>query len=295
MVRAALSAALLALALVQNTASEFVEVDVVALDRQAFAVTDLTPADFRIRDSGVVVPIQTFTSISARGVLDEERSVVLLMDDIGVSSAATSPMRQIGRLLLSPMQRADEVSVLRLSREHDDAFGDAQSALERIEQYHGGAVPYSPQDTSEALLRTIVRIAEQLEAVEHRRKVVVCLGPTSVCNLPEPVASSTDTYHKLWFAAMSDAARSNVSVYEIDPTGVSQFSRVSGTGLIHLTGGDIIRNSNDFSAAAARIWREASRYYLLGYWAPPSSPGHMRQVEVTTTRRDVHLQTRRFR
>lgn len=294
MLKAGLSAVLFAVAVAQGP-REFVELDVAALDHQELPVTNLTQADFQVKDDGTVVPLQTFTVVAAPGDFSDERFVVLLMDDIGVTLAGTSPMRQIGQVLLSPAQAGDETGVVRLSHPRDEAFGDVESALERIEQYHGGAVPYSPLDTPEAMLRTVARIAQQLESVQHRRKVILCLGPTSVCNLQEPNFRSTMAYQDLWMSALSSAARANVSVYEVDPTGLSQSSRVSTTGLMRLTGGDVLHNTNDFRAAATRVWRAASHYYLIGYWAAPSSRRPLHSIDVTTSRRDVHLEARRFR
>src|ERR1041384_230058 len=135
--------------MVQRAPTDFVELDVVALDRQQEVVDDLRKEEFEIKDGGSPVTIQTLTPVSARGVVDEERSVVLLMDDIGVPSTGTAPMRQIARGLLSPVRLADEVAVVRLSRSRDEAFGDVQSASDRIDRYRGGMVPYSPRETPE--------------------------------------------------------------------------------------------------------------------------------------------------
>src|SRR5262252_7191125 len=293
--KAAVFPALILAAALQNTASEFVELDVVAMDRHGLPVRDLSVHDLEVKDSGRPVTIETFTPVAARGVRDEERSVVLLMDDEGVPSSGTSPMRQIGRLLLSPMDTVDEVAVVRLSRSRDEAYDDVETARERIDQYHGGAVPYSSRDTPIAVLEAVARIAEQLQPIEHRRKAVVCLGLPSVCDVREPVSSSTNEFRKAWVAALSGAARANVGVYEVDPTGLTHASGPSGLGLVRLTGGDVLRNSNDFAEATARIWRESSRYYLLGYWGAPSAPGQLRTIDVKSTRRDIEVRARRFR
>jgi len=279
----------------QSTAPEFVELDVVAVDRNGLVVRDLSGQDLQVKDGGKPVKIETFTAVAARGILDEERSVVLLMDDVGVPTSGTSPMQQIGRVLLSPMHPLDEVAVVRLSRPRDEAYGDAESARERLEQYRGGTIAFSSVETPVTVLETVVRIALQLQPIEHRRKAVVCLGVPAVCDVREPVASSTDEYREAWGAAMSSAARANVAVYEVDPRGLTPAPAASGIGLIRMTGGDVLRNSNDFGEAAARIWREASVYYLLGYWGEPSAAGHLRAIDTRTTRRGVDVRARRFR
>jgi VWFA-related protein len=294
-IRSVVSAALVAAALAQGTGTDFVELDVVALDRHGLPVTNLSASDFEVRDGGNRVRILTFSRIAARGTgVDEERSVVVLMDDIGVPISGTTPMRLIAPVLLSPTRPADEIAVVRLSRPRDEAFGDVESARDRIDSYRGGAVPFSTRDTPEAVLGVIARIATELEPIEHRRKALICLGLPAVCDVRPPDAGSTVSVQKAWTAAIMATARTNTSVYLVDPTGLTARSGPSGIGLVRLTGGDVFANSNDFSAAAARIWSEASQYYLLGY-SVASSARQIHEVDVRPTRRDIHVRARRMR
>jgi len=288
-------ATLAVMATFQSTASEFVELDVVAVDRRGLTVSDLSREELEVRDGGKPVTIDTLVPIAARGVRDEERSVVLLMDDVGVGSSGTSPMQQIGRFLLAPMRALDDIAVVRLSRPRDEAYGDVESAQERLAQYRGGAIAYSSVETPVTVLKTFARIAGQLQSIEHRRKVVACLGVPSVCDVREPVASSTDEFRDAWVAAIAAAAQANVSLYEVDPRGLGQASSLSSIGLVRVTGGEILRNTNDFGEAAARIWREASHYYLVGYRGLPAAAGRLHTVDVKTTRRGVEVRARRFR
>ena len=293
--KAAAAAAVLAGVLMQPPPTEFVELDVVALDRQDFAVAGLTRQDFEIKDGGRTVAIQTFTEVAARGAgADDERSVIVLMDDIGVPTSGTGPMRAIARVLLAPMGRTDEIAVVRLSRPRDEPYGDVESAVDRIDQYHGGAIPFLARETPETVLKTIGRVAAQLESIEHRRKVLVCLGLPSVCDVAPPVSASTNAYRDAWNAAIAAAGRANASVYCVDPIGLTSRSGATGEGLIQLTGGEMLHNSNDFNAAATRVWREASRYYLVGYWAPMGGD-QLRTVEVKARRHDVQLRVRHLR
>ena len=295
MFRAAILASLVAVAIGPDTASQLVDLDVVAVNRDGLPVGDLSQGDFEIKEGGRPVTIETFTPVAARGVLDEERSVVLLMDDIGVPASGTSPMRQIGRVLLSPMRALDEVAVVRLSRPHDEAYGDVESARERLEQYHGGAVPYASLETPVTVLKAVTRIAGELEPIERRRKAVICVGVPAVCDVREPVASSTGEFRDAWMAAMSATARANVSVYEVDPRGLTSAAGPTGLGLVQFTGGEVVRNSNDFVDAAARIWRDVSHYYLIGYRGRPAASGPVRTIDVKVTRRGVEVRARQRR
>lgn len=295
MIKSIVPAALVAAALVQGAATDFVELDVVALDRHGVPVAGLAAADFDVRDGGTRIPVQTFSEIAARGTgADEERSVVILMDDTGVPITGTTPMRLIAPVLLSPMRSADEIAVVRLSRPRDEAFGDVESARDRIDSYRGGVVPFSTRDTPEVVLGVIARIASQLEPIEHRRKALICLGLPAVCDVQPPGAGSTESFQKAWAAAITATARTNTSVYLVDPTGLTTRSGPSGIGLVRLTGGEVFGSSNDFAAAASQIWSEASHYYLLGY-SVPSSARAIHAVDVRTTRRDIHVRARQMR
>ncbi len=213
---------------------DLVELDVVVLDRNDQPVTDLRREEFTVKEDGHAVELKTFSSVTALGSLepDDGRVVVLLMDDIGVPAMGTSPMQQIAPVLLSPIGDGDEVSVVRLASRSDEAFGDVRTARDRIDGYRGGAVPFAMPDTPQTMLKKIARIAGQLEPLDHRRKVILCLGLPSVCDVREPQLGGSSILWPAWVAALRAAARANVSVYCVDPTGarggvqaVSRWSR----------------------------------------------------------------------
>ena len=79
-------------------ANDLVELDVVALDRDDRAVTDLRQEEFRIKEDGRAVDLKTFAQVTALGSTqpDDGRVVVLLMDDIGVPIARSIKHCQIG-------------------------------------------------------------------------------------------------------------------------------------------------------------------------------------------------------
>jgi len=275
---------------------ELVELDIVALDKHQQTVSDLRQDEFQIRENGHPVEIKTFDYVVALGSLkpDDARVVSLLMDDVGVGIAGTSAMQQIAHALLSPLGRGDELSVVRLSRDGDEAFGDFGTASDRIAGYRGGMVPFSRRDTPETVLKAVAKISKQLEAVDHRRKAIICLGVTAVCDVEDPPLGAHSVLWPHWVAAIGAAARANVSVYAVDPTGLNQRAGVTGLGLVRLTGGERFANSNDFMRAADAIWRESSRYYLVGYW-PPAGSRELQSIDVKVTRKDVHLRVRRTR
>jgi VWFA-related protein len=276
-------------------AGDLIELDVVALDRRDQPVTDLRLEDFKIKEDGRAVEVKTFSQVTALGSSqpDDGRVVTLLMDDIGVPITGTSPMQQIAPVVLSPIGDGDEVSVVRLSSRSDEAFGDVGTARERIAGYRGGVVPFSRRDTAETVLKAIAKISQQLESIDHRRKVILCLGLPSVCDVSEPALGGASVIWPAWVAAIAAAARANVGVYCVDPTGMRGGLNVSG-GLVQLTGGAIFAHANTFAPAAEAIWREAGHYYLLGYW-PAASKRDLHSIDVSVARKGVHVHARQRR
>jgi hypothetical protein len=218
--------------------------------------------------------------------------VTLLMDDIGVPITGTSPMQQIAPAVLAPMGDGDELSVLRLSSRVDEAFGDLNTARDRIAGYRGGAQSYSRRDTPEMMLKQIARIAKQLEPIDHKRKIVACLGLPLVCDVGEPQAGVSRAYREAWMDAVSSAARANLSVYCVDPTGLRGVGNV-GNGLIQFTGGTIYHDNN-FASTGEAIWREAGHYYLIGYW-PAASKRELHDIDVRVARKGIHVRARQRR
>jgi hypothetical protein len=155
-------------------------------------------------------------------------------------------------------------------------------------------VPFSRRDTPETVLKAIARIAKQLEPVEHRRKAIICLGLTAVCDVEDPPLGAHSVLWTYWVGALTAAARANVSIYSVDATGLNQRSRTGGVGITTLTGGERFANSNDFARAADAIFRESSHYYLLGYW-PSTDKRELHSIDVKVARKDVHLRVRRVR
>ena len=275
---------------------DLVELDIVAFDRDNRPVTDLRQDEFRIKEDGHVVDVKTFAKVTALGSLqpDDGRIVVLLMDDIGVPMSGTSPMQQIGPILLSPFEQGDELSVVRLSSRTDEPFGDLKTVRERIEGYRGGVQPFSRRDTPDTVLKAIARISRQLEAMDHRRKVIICLGLPSVCDVSEPALGGASALWQPWVAAITAMARANVALYCVDPTGTRGGLNLSDGGLVDLAGGRIFAHENTFGPAAEAIWREAGHYYLLGCW-PAASRRELHSIDVSVARKGVKVRSRQRR
>ena len=120
------------------------------------------------------------------------------------------------------------------------------------------------------------------------------------------------------------AQRANVGIYAVDPRGLAGggddtlaeattagdpqmpeigpgafnrellLSQESLMALAEETGGTAAVRTNDINGALARIARENSTYYLLGYHSDSNrSPGKFRKIEVRVTRPGLHVKARR--
>jgi hypothetical protein len=218
--------------------------------------------------------------------------MVLLLDDTGVGPTGTTIVQNIARLFVSRVRPADTIAVVRLTHHDDEAIAPQQIALAVIDEYRAKSVPYFGRETIEESLQALTRISKQLEPVEHRRKAVVCVGRRSLCDLYLQVPENSLLW-PAWRDALIATARANVSLYVVDPAGLSGQIDL-GDGLVEKTGGTDFVRSNNFERAADLIWNEAGHYYLLGY-APTSRARELHTIEVKVKRAGLQVRARQQR
>jgi len=145
-------------------------------------------------------------------------------------------------------------------------------------------------------LNTLARVAEYLEAVPMRRKVVAYLSigiPMSPADAAQITLAGTGSalggeVHQALLSALrrtvDRAQRANVAIYGLVPAGLGGLPREFTESLLTLannTGGQAFVNTNDYKPGIARLFEETKSYYLLGYTpSPPARPGDYRRVEV---------------
>jgi VWFA-related protein len=180
-------------------------------------------------------------------------------------------------------------------------------------------------------LLTIRRLAESLSGVHGRRKAMVYIG--------EGIEYSTTNYEE-WREiagnartgvpiegdirdAITAASRANVSIYSIDPRGLTNMGdtsmeistilqdpnlRLDTVGLLaelrlsqdslrvlsEQTGGTAWVNSSDLTEAFDRVARENSSYYMLGYYpASDKRDGGFRKIEVRVKKPGLQVRARK--
>jgi hypothetical protein len=261
------------------------------VDRKGQPVTGLVQGDFLVKEDGAAVDITTFEERTPgdRSDPDTARSIVLLLDDIGVPSTGNQTIRTIARAIVSSAAARDEVAVVRLHDRVEEPFGDRQTAEFRIASYQAGAVPYTEVTAQESLER-VATLIHQIASGQHRRTILVCVGASIVCNIPEPPKASPRALWPRWVAAVSAAARANVAVYAVVPGRAT----LRGGGLIEFSGGELFASSYDVGPAIDRILRDADHYYRLGYW-PTGKVRELHDVDVKVTRKGVKVHAPRKR
>jgi VWFA-related protein len=280
----------------QGQATFLVELDAVVFDDEGRPVAGLKQEDFQIREDGHPVDLKTFEAVAdtptGRPV---QRSIVLLLDDSGAGAGNTLPVQTIARMFVARMAPPDEFSVVRMNNRRDEAFGDRLEALLRIAEYRSDALPFFGRETIENALRSVAKVSRTLEPIEHRRKAIVCIGLSALCNVVEPSTGRGSLLWRYWVDAIGAAARASASVYSLTPNGLSNRVEVAQGSISDVTGGEGFRNTNDISRVIDIVRRDTGTYYLLGYWPPPSSSKELRSIEVKVNKRGLHVRARRQR
>ena len=272
---------------------EFVEIDAVVLDGKGRPLHGLTRADFSVKDAGKPVEIGTVSDV--RGPIpddpDSARTIVVLLDDSGVASLGTETVQIIARAVVASASPVDEVSVVRLHGRDDEPYGDRFTSEERIRAYRGSAWPFDYWSVTEAVLARVRDISRQVAANTARRKVVICIGSSPICNISQPRGSTPNSFDVTWRDAVSAAATANVAYYTIIPgrTGYRL------DGLAEATGGEVFSTGSNVAVPIDRILQDGANHYVIGYFGAVSNGDRLRRVEVNTTVKGAKVHARRLR
>jgi len=290
---AALFAAAAATLAAQQQAAYLVEIDAVVTDDAGKPVAGLKQGDFDVKEDGKQVELKTFDAVEDTGTRPIPRSIVLLLDDSGVGTGNTLAIQTIARTFVARMAPPDEFSVVRLNNRRDEAFGDRLEALLRISEYRSDALPFFGRETLENALQVFARVSRTVEAIEHRRKALVCIGIPDVCGMTEP-SGRTSLIWKFWLDAAGAMARANTSLYSLEPAGTVRRSNATGSSMADATGGEVFISVTELARPIDIVRRDTGNYYLLGYW-PVVSDKPMHSVDVRVKKRGMKVRARRVR
>ncbi len=177
-------------------------------------------------------------------------------------------------------------------------------------------------------LDSIKNVAEWFSSVRGRRKTILFLSEGIDYDIYDLIPQSGSNHHGASMVldatrdAIAAATRSNVSIYGIDPRGLTDLGDETieigafpddtslGVGqgslyneirmaqdslrtLSEETGGFAVVNKNDFSSAFDRIQQDNSSYYVLAYYPPDAKPGRVHKIDVRMTRPGLTVRARR--
>jgi VWFA-related protein len=292
--------------------TNLVVVPAVVVDKKGATVEGLTQSDFVILEDGKPVPIETFLAPSATGVTGEQgRFIVLALDNLNTPAELAFRVRTIAKMFVDKMGPSDVMSVISISGGKAVTTSmktELNAAISRF-AVSGAAETMTFRQKTQHGLEMITALSEQVEKVNHRRKVLVVIGDTNMFNASDPVSGDSSLAAD-WTHAIATTTRTNVSVYTIDPKGapLDASAERGGPGQQRLdvggdispdaftleTGGYASYRTNNFGGAVNRVWQESASYYLLGY-APPLSDGKVHNIEVKVTRPGVTVRARKAR
>jgi len=272
---------------------DLVEIDVTVVDSYGRPMSGLSKADFVVKEDGRPVELETFReSAPDQSNEDAIRSLVLLLDDAAISPLGQRAVQAIAGSLIQYTGRLDEIAVVRLKQDGDEPFGDRPAAEARIAGYNPGQSPFESWVTIPRALQRLSSMAAMLESSVHRRNLVVCVGTTFVCNVPEPTIADPRPLRENWNQALAALARANIPMYAIIP---GRAGRIRGGGLVEFTGGEIFSVTYSLAPAITRILRDANRYYMVGYWPPAGTPKELHSIEVKVKAKGAKVRARRRR
>jgi VWFA-related protein len=177
------------------------------------------------------------------------------------------------------------------------------------------------QTNARQSLEALRNVAEWFSTVRGRRKSILFVSEGIDYDITDFGSSGGSLIMDSTREALAAAARGNVSIYGIDPRGLTGLAdesievgsfpddptlglgtqsmqaelRLSQTSLRQLsddTGGFAVVNKDDFATAFDRIVRDNSSYYAMAYYPPSDKAGKFHKIEVRVRRPDLRVRAR---
>jgi VWFA-related protein len=319
-----------------RSAVDLVDVDVSVLDRNRLPVAGLAQHDFTVLEDGKARPIVAFAEVTlptrerppaewmtaiAPDVMSNEISregrLVVILFDRTLRFEHTLPARAFAEAAIDQLRPGDLAAVVFADRGVPQNFtGDRERLLQAVRQPFqflppGDAGSPSTCWCGTCSLESITRVAESVQDVRQRRKMLFVISPRLA------IHSNGDcggTLSPLRSQAIRALEASNMTVFNFDPSGLetlgfSASSSAAGNyrrlvqaqmtrrGNLRIlpdhTGGRVFDDAVRPADRVAEIYRESNSYYVLGFQPGSASDGKFHEIRVRVNRRDVSLQARR--
>ena len=261
------------------------------------------------------------------------RLYVIVLHDLHTPSQRTNRVRTAARRFIEQHLGANDVAaVVATSGRTDRAqelTGNKQLLLRAVDSFAGQKLP-SVDDPGDAergfnariAMSTLREVAERMADLHGRRKALLFISEGIDYDIYDVFnARDASLVRDEVRAAIAAATRSNVSIYSVDPRGLTslgeegieqaRLSRAFAIGpgslsdqlrlaqdslriLSDMTGGFTAVNANDLAQVFERIVRDNSTYYLLGF--NPTNDKHdgrFRKLAVRATQKDLTIRARK--
>jgi VWFA-related protein len=329
---------------------EGVQIDVRAVDRDGRFVRDLTKDDVTVFEDGREQSITAFDlveipvvaerapavpivdpDVASNAVADQGRIYLIVLDDLHTHPLRSVTVRALAREFiernLGPNDRAALIATSGRRELATEFTGNRGLLLDRAGRFEGGfaagaqcgsdKVPCLADE--QATMRYLTTLAKWLAGLDGRRKALLFISEGFDSGISDAF-TDRDGLSRVTDAAsdmrevIDAAARSNVSIFAIDPRGLpgapaatvkpvttlsdddaarAVIARHSLEILANETGGFALVRSNAFSDAFARVVSESSSYYMLGYTSNNTTrDGKFRRIEVRAKRPGLVIRAR---
>lgn len=284
--------------------AQTVRIDVIASDVRGRRLENLKPADFEVREEGVVQSLESARFI--KPTADEGRLIAVFLDEYHVSAANTARVREsLTRLIetalvpedsLVVMKPLDSLFTIRLTRDRDAA----RAIVQGFEGRSGDYAPKNPYERNfmagtpariegaraQVALSAINALAVHLGSVPDRRKTLIVVT--------EGMGSRGERRRGLEYLPTTDtivrsAQRANVAIYPVNPAQSAAESDTIGPLAVETTGEAI---ASDLDAGLRSALDDANGYYLLTYQAQRIDDGKFHPVQVQVKRPNTSLRAR---
>jgi VWFA-related protein len=327
-------------------------------DGKPQAVTTFSLVDIPIEHADqplfASTPIEPDVKTNARDF--DGRLYLIVLDDLHTAATRSPRVRAAAKQFITRYMGANDLAAVvqtsgrtnaaqeftgskRLLVDAVDKFvGDKlrSATLERIDEYNrtrdiraagdpvNDPAAFERGYKARQSLDTLKNLADYLAGIRGRRKALVMISEGIDYDITD-VFNNRDATNVMEATrdAIAAATRSNVSIYTIDPRGLTSMAEEGieigslpedtslGLGQLSLmnelrlsqdslrvladeTGGFASVNSNDFKTAFNRITQENSSYYVLGYYASNEKrDGRFRKLDVKLTRPGLIVKSRK--
>jgi VWFA-related protein len=309
-----------------------VRVDVSVTGRNGDPIDSLEPADFIVKEDGVLQSVETVQFVKLTGAppsdlresidirsaehaaveaaREDVRLFVLFLDDYHVDKAPQImiPLKRTLRAFVEKLGPYDLVAVMDplTPLTHIEFTRNHNELLERVQKFEGRRGELFPVKSAAEEMQQTQRNVWELRAgvtLDAMNAIATRLGGLregrkSILFVSQgpPVSLRSVNWPRME-EVVESANRGNVTIHTLDPRPLGS-SEFGGNMVLRRfsdeTGGRAIHNTNDHAEYLDEVIADASAYYLVGYTPTREmADGKFHKIDVEVKRRGVRVVSRR--